>query len=63
MQAAPATSQKTPKVANDDFLSADEISVGWQSISKIAGNSAARQNAILSATCRAPLDTRPIVIN
>jgi hypothetical protein len=28
MQTAPATSQKTPKVANDDFLSADETAFG-----------------------------------
>jgi len=28
MQTAPATSQKTPKVANDDFVSIDEAPLG-----------------------------------
>jgi len=44
MQTAPATSQKTPKVANDDFLPADETHSAAANGRKATGKTATSKN-------------------
>jgi hypothetical protein len=63
MQTAPATSQKTPKVANDDFLSVYETPLSSESGTKTTGNTATSRNTNPSAPSRALPDTRPVVAN
>jgi hypothetical protein len=63
MQTAPATSQKTPKVANGDFLSAHEPSSGPEKGSKTIGSSATSKNTGPSAVRQALPETSSVVAN
>jgi len=51
MQTAPATSQKTPKVAKDDLLSAVEALLVAEEVSGRSGSAATSQNATQGAAC------------
>jgi hypothetical protein len=63
MQTAPATSQKTAKVAKDDLLSALETSPILEKVSKRSCNAATSQNPTQGTDAQVPPDARPVVVN
>jgi hypothetical protein len=56
MQTAPATSQKTPKVAKDNLLSAVEALLAAKEVSGRGGSGATSENATRGAACQARPD-------
>jgi hypothetical protein len=62
MQTAPATSQKTPKVANDDFLSTYETPLGPGRRQQDDWQHGHRPEREPERACEALLDTEPIVV-